>query len=219
MVKRAVKTMMRTCTAPMHTDVYMRKCVDAKMRRCAVPIHPSTHLRIRGFTLTELVVVIVIVSLFVLLAVTNLSGLLTASSFKAQVQDFVSTMQMAASAAAEGDRRYEVIVDIGQQSYTLREITSPDLSQVLEEEIIVENDFSDSCRVIYVLFDDGDYTNEGRVKFRAGHSGWQYGGKIALLDESEQEYSVIVNRLNRIIELKKGYVELLVPKFKDDVPF
>ncbi len=150
---------------------------------------------------------------------TNLSGLLTSHSFKAQVQDFVSTMQMAASTAAESDRRYEVIVDIGQQSYMLREITSPDLSQVLEEEIIVENDFSDNCRVIYVLFDDGDYTNEGRAKFRTGHSGWQYGGKIALLDENEQEYSVVVNRLSRIIELKKGYVEFLVPKFKDDVPF
>lgn len=217
MVKRAVKTMMRTCTAPMHTEIADSRQRTADSKKLYA-IRYTLNAK-QGFTLTELVVVIVIVSLFVLLAVTNLSGLLTASSFKAQVQDFVSTMQMAASAAAEGDRRYEVIVDIGQQSYTLREIASPDLSQVLEEEIIVESDFSDSCRVIYVLFDDGDYTNEGRAKFRAGHSGWQYGGKIALLDESEQEYSVIVNRLNRIIELKKGYVEFLVPKFKDDVPF
>ena len=218
MVKRAVKTMMRTCTAPMHTEIANsgQRIADRKRKLYAKRYTLNAK---QGFTLTELVVVIVIVSLFVLLAVTNLSGLLTASSFKAQVQDFVSTMQMAASAAAESDRRYEVIVDIGQQSYMLREITSPDLSQVLEEEIIVENDFSDSCRVIYVLFDDGDYTNEGRAKFRAGHSGWQYGGKIVLLDENEQEYSVVVNRLNRIIELKKGYVEFLVPKFKDDVPF
>jgi prepilin-type N-terminal cleavage/methylation domain-containing protein len=208
---------MRTFTVPMHTDAC--KCVDAQMHKCAVLVPASNHSHIRGFTLTELVVVIVMLSLFVFLAVTRLSGLLVSRSFKAQVQDFVSTMQMAASAAAESDRRYEVIVDIGQQSYMLREITSPDLSQVLEEEIIVENDFSDNCRVIYVLFDDGDYTNEGRARFRAGHSGWQYGGKITLLDEDEQEYSVVVNRLSRIIELKKGYVEFLVPKFKDDVPF
>ncbi len=210
---------MRTFSVPMHFDFFVQKCEDVKMCKCIAPARYSGHRRIRGFTLTELVVVIVMLSLFVLLAVTNLSGLLVSRSFKAQVQDFVSTMQMAASAAAESDRRYEVIVDIGQQSYMLREITSPDLSQVLEEEIIVENDFSDNCRVIYVLFDDGDYTNEGRAKFRAGHSGWQYGGEIALLDENEQEYSVVVNRLSRIIELKKGYVEFLVPKFKDDVPF
>jgi prepilin-type N-terminal cleavage/methylation domain-containing protein len=172
-----------------------------------------------AFTLTELIVVLVIISLFVLLVMTNFSGLLAGHSFKAQVQDFVSALQMAANAAAETGRRYEVIVDIGQQSYMLREITSPDLSEVLEDEIIVENDFSDNCRVIYVLFDDRDYTNEGRAKFRAGHSGWQYGGKIALLDKNGQEYSVIVNRLSRIVELKKGSVEFLEPKFKDDVPF
>jgi len=156
--------------------------------------------------MTELIVVVLIVSLFILLAQVNLFGLLRKNTFRAQVQELVSTMQAAASAAAESERRYEVIIDLTEQNYLLREITSPDLSEILEEEIIVENDFSDNCRVIYVLFDDGDYTNEGRAKFRAGHSGWQYGGRIVLLDEDEQPHSVVVNRLNRIITLKKGEV-------------
>ena len=172
-----------------------------------------------AFTLTEMMVVLVIISLFVLLVMTNFSGLLAGHSFKAQAQDFVSALQMAANAAAETGRRYEVIVDIGQQSYILREITSPDLSEVLDEEIIIKSDFGNNCRVIYVLFDDGDYTNEGRAKFRVGRSGWQYGGKISLLDNNEQEYSVIVNRLNGLVELKKGDVEFLTPKPKEDVPF
>ncbi|MBA7677558.1 hypothetical protein ES703_85816 [subsurface metagenome] len=130
-----------------------------------------------GFTLTELIVVVLIVSLFVLLVVTNLFGLLRKNTFRAQVQEFVSTMQMAASAAAESDRRYEVIIDIAEQSYTLRQITTPDLSQVLEEEIIIENDFSNNCSVVYVLFDDLTETDEDYqiAKFRAGHAGWQAG--------------------------------------------
>jgi len=41
----------------------------------------------------------------------------------------------------------------------------------------------------------------------------------SLLDENEQEYSVVVNRLNRIITLGKGDVELLVPKRQEDVLF
>jgi len=174
-----------------------------------------------GFTLTELIVVVLIVSLFVLLVVTNLFGLLRKNTFRAQVQEFVSTMQMAASAAAESDRRYEVIIDIAEQSYTLRQITTPDLSQVLEEEIIVENDFSDNCSVVYVLFDDLTETDEDYqiAKFRAGHAGWQAGGKIVLLDEDEQPYSVVVNRMNRIVTLKEGDVELLMPKSQDEVPF
>ncbi|MGA1979776.1 MAG: prepilin-type N-terminal cleavage/methylation domain-containing protein [Sedimentisphaerales bacterium] len=200
---------MPTCTALMHTDCVERGQSDLRNTRC-------------GFTFTELVVVILIVSLFVLLAVTNFSGLLRRSTFKAQANEFVSTMQMAASAAAESDRRYEVIIDIAEQRYTLRQITSPQLpSDVLEEEIIVENDFSDNCRVIYVLFDDLVETDENHQKafFRAGHAGWQAGGKIVLLDGDEQPYSVVVNRLSRIVTLQEGDVELLMPRRQDEVPF
>jgi len=193
---------MPICSVPMHTD----------------RVSPKKYAS-GGFTLTELIMVVLIISLFVLLAQVNFFSALRKNTFKAQVQDFVSTMQMAASAAAESDRRYEVIIDLTEQRYLLRQITSPDLSEVLNEEIIVENNFSDNCRVAYVQFDDGDYTNEGRAKFRAGHAGWQYGGKIVLLDEKEQPYSIVVNRLNRIIELKEGEVELLVPKAKDEVLF
>jgi len=217
-VKKAVRATMPTCSAPMHIDTYMRKCVNAKMRRCAEGLTDS---RIHGFTLTELIVVVLIISLFVLLAQMNLFGLLRRNTFKAQVQEFISTMQAAANAAAESNRRYEVIIDITEQSYTLRQITTPDLSEVLEEEIIAKNDFSDNCRVVYVLFDDLIDTDEDHqiAKFRAGHAGWQNGGKIVLLDEDEQPYSVVVNRINRIVTLKKGDVELLMPKTKGDVPF
>ena len=172
-----------------------------------------------GFTLTELIIVVLMISLFVLLAMVNLGGLLGKSSFKAQAQELVSTMQMAASAAAESDRRYEVIIDPVEQGYTLRQITTPVLSQVLEEEIIVENELGDNCRIAYVEFDDGDYINDGWAKFRIGRAGWQFGGKIVLLDEEEQEYSIVVNRINRIIALEKGDVELLTPKNQDEVPF
>jgi len=169
--------------------------------------------------MTELVVVILVVSMFVLLAQMHLFGLLRKNTFRAQVQELVSTMQMAASAAAESDRRYEVIIDIPEQRYMLRQITTLDLSQVLEEEVIVEDNFGDNCRVIYVRFDDGDFTSEDKAKFRAGHSGWAYGGKIVLLDEKERPYSIVVSRLNRMVTLEQGDVELLWPKTKDDVPF
>ena len=128
-------------------------------------------------------------------------------------------MQMAVTAADESEKRYEVIIDFTEQTYMLREITSPDLKEILEEEIIVLNDFGENCQVAYVLFDDGEYTNDSRAKFRAGHSGWQYGGKIALLDENEREYTVIVNRLSGIIRLEKGDVDILEPKRQNEIPF
>ena len=209
-----------TCSAQMHTncvvlDAYCVMRTRSDMRDTRFAIRNTR----RGFTLTELVIVILVVSMFALLAQMHLFGLLRKSTFRAQVQELVSTMQMAASAAAQSDRRYEVIIDIPEQSYMLRQITTPELSEVLEEEIIVHDSLSDNCRLAYVLFDDGEMTSEDRAKFRAGHSGWAYGGKIVLLDEKEKPYSIVVNRLNRMITLEQGDVEFLEPKNKDDVPF
>jgi len=172
-----------------------------------------------GFTFTELIVVIVIISLFLMLVMPNLFGMLNKSTFKAQIQDFVSTMRMAADAAAQSNRRYEVIIDLTEQSYMLREITSPDLAQVLDEEVITENYFSDNCMVDHVVFDDYDYADDGLAKFRVGHTGWQYGGKIVLVDKENQAYSIVINRLNGMVKVEKGDVELMVPKTKEDAPF
>ncbi len=205
--------MMPIFSAPMQTNCVVR--VQHGLCKMRYTLRTTRY----GFTLTELIVVVFMISLIVLLAQVNFFLVLRKNTFKGQLQDFVSTMQMAASAAAESDRRYEVIIDLTEQSYLLRQITTSDLSEVLDEEIIVQNNFGSNCRVVYVEFDDADFANEGRAKFRAGHSGWQYGGKIILLDEDEKPYSVVVNRLNRMIELKEGDVELLVPKAKDEVPF
>lgn len=207
MVKRALRM---TCSAQMLTKIADRK--KKLYAKCTLNADS-------GFTLIELMVVVVVISLFAFMVQIHLFGMLRKTTFKAQVREFVSTMQMAASAAGESDRRYEVIIDIPQQGYMLREITNPDLSQVLEEEIIIEDFFSENCRVAYVMFDDGDTTSEDRAKFRAGHSGWEYGGKIVLLDENEQPYSIVVNRLNRMITLEQGDVGLLAPKTKDEVLF
>lgn len=178
--------------------------------------------RCEGVTLTELIVVIVIISLFFSLARLSLDRLLTKNAFKTQANELVSTMQMAVTAAAESDRRYEIIIDLIEQSYMLRQITSTHLpSDVLEEEIIVNNNFSDNCLAVYVLFDDLVETDEEHqvARFRAGRAGWQNGGKILLLDEKDRPYSIIVNRISRIVTLKEGDVELLMPKTENEVRF
>ncbi len=193
-------------------------------KRHYAPRHP----RIGAFTFAELLVVLVVISLFVLIAQIHLFGLLKRNTFKAQVQEFVATMQMAVSAAAQTGRRYEVTIDLDQQSYLLREYILPELqTEDSEEEIIVQNNFAENCRVEYVLFDDLTETDDRyRVaNFRVGRSGWQSGGKIVLLDISDkkngewQPYSVVVGRLSRIVKLEKGDVQLLRPKTRNELPF
>lgn len=184
-------------------------------------MHRKTALRVcpRAFVLVEMIVVVSIFALFVIMAQANLFGTLRHSRFKSDVQAFISAMQMAASTAAESNRRYEMIIDLSEQTYLLRQITSSDLSQVLDEEIILDGQFGEYGRVAYVEFDDGTYTNEGKAKFRVGHKGWHYGGKVVFLDESQQSHSVLVSRITPIIELVDGDPALMTPKGKDEVPF
>ena len=172
-----------------------------------------------GFTLAESMVVIVIVSLLILIAATNLKGVITKNSFKAKSQGLVAALEAASTSAGQSGKRYEVIIDIPQQSYLLREISSSNLADVLEEEIIAEEDFGANCRVSYVLFDDGQFTNEDRAKFRASRAGWQFGGVIVLLDSDEQPWSIVIDRLSNIVRVQPGEAQIIWPRSKDELPF
>lgn len=165
--------------------------------------------------------VIFLIALFVGLAVLNTAGLMGQYSFKAQADELVRTMRAAVLAAAQTNRRYEVILDLTEQKYTLREITTGDLSEVLDEEIMKTRYLSENCQFHYVQFDDQEKTDkENQVaRFRAGRAGWQYGGKIVLVDPAGNEHSILVNRLNRTVRLEKNDVQLLLPRDKDEVPF
>jgi prepilin-type N-terminal cleavage/methylation domain-containing protein len=172
-----------------------------------------------GFTLAESMVVIVVVSLLIALAATNLKGVLIKNSFKSQASGLVSALESASTSAVQSGKKYEVIIDIPQQSWLLREITSPDLSEVLDEEIVAQEDFGGNCRVSYVLFDDGQFTNEDRAKFRTSRAGWQFGGIIVLLDSEEQPWSIIVDRMSNIVRIEPGEAQIIWPRSKDEVPF
>ena len=198
-----------TFTVQMRTD-------KKKRNSC---LHKRLSQKNGAFTLIELVVAMAVIGLFIAIAQQNLFGMLRKNTFRAQIQDFVSTMQMAATAAAESNRRYEVIINLAEQSYMLRQITSADLADYLEEEIIVDNDFSDNCWVSYVLFDDGEFTNEAIAKFRVGHSGWQYGGVIVFFDKDKIPYSVVVTRINILVTLQQEEAEPLETKSRDQIPF
>lgn len=171
-----------------------------------------------GYTMAELVVVVVILGMFVGLAMISFGGVLGRNRIRMQAQELANVMQMAARAAAESDRRYEVLVDPVGNSYILRQITDGNLAEVLDEEIIIEAELRGDCQIEYIMFDDGEQTNQQRARFRAGRAGWAYGGKIVLWDGREN-YSIVINRMNRTVRLEDGDVPLLEPKAPEQVPF
>ena len=181
-----------------------------------------------GLVLIELIVVLAIMTMLLALAVVSLSGVFGKSEFQQQAVEFINVMKMAQNSAAESDRRYTVTIDFLENTYELRQFTVRDFEQVLDEEpVITTGQFTEQCQLDYVLFDDFYDTRQEdpekletlRVWFWAGHSGWMYGGKIVLLDADGNPYSVIVNRLSRVITLQSGDVDILEPKEKDELPF
>jgi hypothetical protein len=174
-----------------------------------------------GAVLAEVIMVLFIVAMFTTLAMINLSDVLSKNSFKSRAHDLVKLFQMAATSSGQTGRRYEIIIDFVQNSYTLLEITTGlvAVEDIKEEEIIQTGQFSDRFQLSYVMFDDGDWTNEAPALFRVGKSGWQYGGKIVVADEDGREYSIVINRLSRMIGLFDGDVGILMPRSEDEMGF
>ncbi len=176
---------------------------------------------VSGAVLAEVIMVLFIVVMFTMLAMINLAGVLNRNSFKSRAYELVRLFQMAATSSAETGRRYEIIIDFVQNTYTLREITTGLMAveDIAQEEIIQTGQFNDRFRPVYVAFDDGDWTNDSPALFRVGKNGWQYGGKIVVADEDGKEYSIVVNRLSRMIDFFEDDVGILLPRSKDEMGF
>lgn len=211
--------MMRNSTARMHSDGLDSRSQGRTSGHDAPKSLCTDRSRVRGFTLVELLIVAGLLGLLAMVVQMNLFSVLRRQSFRSQIQEFISAMQMAAASSAQTGRRYEMVIDPIEQQYILRMITSSNLAEILDEEIITQGYFANNCRVTYIEFDDGDSTNALRARFRIGRGGWAYGGKIVFMDENEQMYAVIVNRLTSIVELVEGDPPLMTPRTKEQVPF
>ena len=200
---------MPTCTAPMHFDETFNSLHYKAGRRALV--------------LMEMLVVLVIIGLMTALTTLNFSSAFTRTKFEKEAYAFINVLKMAQNGAAESDRYYAVILDFDEQAYTLRQFESRSLDVIPDEKAIITTGyFTDECYLDWVLFDDFESAAEDsayEARFYAGHSGWQYGGKIVLLDRDGKPYSVIVNRISRVISLLPGDVEILAPQYQEDVPF
>lgn len=175
----------------------------------------------RGAVLAEVIMVLLIISLFTVIAMINLSGALAGNSFKGRADDLVKLFQMAEASAAQTGKRYEIVIDFTNNGYLLREITTGlvAVEDILEEEIIETGWFSDRFQLSYVMFDDGQSTNNAPALFRVGKTGWQYGGKIVVADENGKLYSIIVNRLSRKTDIVEGDAIILMPRTEDEMGF
>ena len=192
----------------------------------------NTNLRntCRGFVLIEMLMVVGLIGLMAIVATVSFSALWGNLRFKRQAEELVNVFQMAYNAAAESDRRYEVILYQYEQAFIFREFTGYKmLEDALNEEdptIIEKRFFNEKSMSLYsVQFDY--YTQEelnlglegqNNYRFLAGKSGWQAGGRIVLLDEDGLPWTIVIHRFAKPVELFKGEVDIDLPQDATDVP-
>lgn len=181
-----------------------------------------------ALVLTELIIVIIIIALMAATVSLSFPAILSRKQFESQAEALIRVLKMAQNAAAESDKKYAVNLDFEEQTYTLRQYTKADWEVILDEEpVIFEGYFTEQCYLEYVIFDDGTDTREpleGSVMvgawFYASRTGFQNGGNIVLLDSDGNPYTVIVNRLSKVISLMPGDgYEIPLPKETYELPF
>ena len=181
-----------------------------------------------ALVLIELIIVIIFITLMAGLVIMNFPAIVRRGQFEKQAQELIRILKMAQNAAAESDKKYAVNLDFEEQTYTLRQYTRADWEVILDEEpVMFEGYFSEQCYLDYVIFDDGTDTREpleGRIMvgawFYAARTGFRNGGNIVLLDSEGNPYSVIVNRLSKVISLLPGEdYEIPIPRETYELPF
>jgi prepilin-type N-terminal cleavage/methylation domain-containing protein len=224
--KKEAKVTMPTSTAQMPTNSIDHYTPAISKRRFKSETKD-------GFTLIETIIVLGILSLLTGLAMVNFMGKAGKSSFKKEATEIVNTLKMVQNAAAQSGRRYIVMFDFIEQTYTMKEIrTLDEFFLIVEEdegEAISETQLSERCMIEYIIFDDlkedtrnsGDLEDQAELKtyFVAGRSGWQSGGKIGLTDTDGNEYSIIVNRMSKSIILEEGDVDPYFLEPKENLAF
>ncbi|MCI0499193.1 MAG: type II secretion system GspH family protein [Planctomycetales bacterium] len=178
----------------------------------------------KAFVLVEMLMVIGLIALMAGAAMISFGAMWGNLRFKRQAEQLVAALQMAQNAAAESDRRYAVVLDFSEQAYVLREFETLDLQMPDPQEAIIQTvHFTGALTLDYVLYDDledtRDAENVTEARFLAGKSGWQYGGKIALLDEDGRPWTIVVHRFAKPVELFEGDVEIFLPQYRENVPF
>jgi type II secretion system protein H len=178
-------------------------------------LYQKSRIDSRGFTLIELIVVLVIISLMMALVTPRLIGSLTKMNLKTSAQKISSSLRYARSQAVSEQTVYHAVFDFENNSiYIKKENPQDDEDTYFKSEIeSAETDNSKSKRSgmeSYILpegvvIKKAIIANEEIVSdlftivfYPVGSSS---GGSVVLMDEKERQYQINVDFITGIINL------------------
>lgn len=111
-----------------------------------------------GFTLIEITVVLVIVSLLLGTALTNMKGLVPSAATESAAQDVVGTLDFARTQAIARGYPYDVLFDLDEQRTTIRtpfDAEGSPTTDLDERELLRWTPFADGAVLVAVLDSTG----------------------------------------------------------------
>ncbi len=172
-----------------------------------------------GFSMAEMIMAMFLLALLSAIALIGFSGFAGGYKFRSTANQIITMFSTSATASSENGRRYGILFDFIDLSYTLYEVNTDnpynmDFTNLLEEDVIDRGYFDNDCQLLYVEFDDGDKIDggeRGRTLFVISRAGWDFGGKIVLANYDGDIYSIVVSRLGKTPVMSEGDVELALP--------
>ncbi len=180
-----------------------------------------------GLVLVEMLMVLAIIAMLTSLAMLGISAMAGKSKFMRRAENLAGVFQSAYIAAQETDRRYAVVLNLAEQRWVLRQFLTLDLQTLSDEEAILRSGtFDEHFQLAYVVYDDLDDTRQmgedvTEARFYAGHGGWQFGGKVVILDGEGNPWTILVYRAGRPVQLFEGDIDVafLKPTPAAQLPF
>ena len=174
----------------------------------------------RGFTLIELIAVIMIIGLIFTLVVLNIGSLIPGEKIRAEAQSIGQLLQLARSEAAGKGVNYGIVYDLDKHTYWL--LTPVNKDQNLSSTRTHEEGQQEKRRQSFfaelpahIKFKDvqlgagRDATlRRGQVRIEISPLGTASGHVVHLIDDrTEQEYSVELNALTALVTYHNNYYE------------
>lgn len=142
---------------------------------------PTRSHGLAGFTLIEMIVVMLIFTLMVSLVAMDVVGVFRRGQLDEDVARFSRTLTLAAEQAIFNRKNYLVVIEVMDGYYTVYEDLGD--GQFDEFDPLLDRESLDWCYLETIEYEDGSQQYSGEVILRATPAGWEHSVLFSLIDD------------------------------------